>query len=356
MSKDQATHKVRAATFPFFPHGGPQDWPALDAVLERCWQLSTKLANWAMSELFLADQLTLGPAAAKLGPMPSVYLYGLFRRSYPDYGLWQGAMQQAATILRCCEKKYKDMRFDIIARGSCSLPSFRFPYPFPVHNQSWRPFYGADNVPLVEVALPGAKVVLRLRGGNDMRRQLTLFRQLVEGAKRGELALHRRGKHVLVKLVGWFPLVERAAGDGVLLVRTDPQSFWVAEGENIQPRLWNQDHMPRKIENHRVWLQRISEDLKYEKRVPRPMRRHMLQKIDERCRKHNARLDTFCHEMTSQLVQFAVRQKVATLLYDDTVQEYMPRFPWFRLREKLRYKLEEVGMQFLVQGGPAQAM
>lgn len=344
----------RAVTFPFTPHS--ISWSELDPLLRQCWSMSTQLANWAASELALIDTLTLDRSARKLPPMPSLApggLYALFTRSYPDRAAWAGAAAAANCVLRAVQKKYAAERLDFLWRRSRSLPTFRYPYPFPVHNQNWSAEYGKDRVPLVGAALPGGRVVLRLRGGPEMGRQLAGFAQIVGGAKRGELALYRKGTHAMAKLVAHLPARQPEGSTKTLLVRTDPNALWVAEIDGTRDRVWNQDHMRELIETHRVWLQRVSEDTKREKRVPRKMRRHIDQKRVDRCRKYNDRISTFCHEMSRQLVEFAARQKVATIIYDDEQKGYLGagRFAWARLREMVRYKALERSIEFCTGGG-----
>lgn len=282
--------------------------------------------------------------------MPYVDLYGLgfTRRSYQNRDDWVGATTCANSILQAVRKKYIEKRLDIVWRRSCSLPSYRFPYPYPIHNQSWSATYGKDRVPLVTLNLPGQRVVLRLRGGQDMKRQLAGFRQIVEGAKRGEAAFYRKNKHCMLKMVAHFPVTHCSSGkDNVLLVRTHPDGLWVAEMIGTHPRYWNQDHVKSLVERHQAWLQGVSEDTKREKRVPRQMCQHIDHAREDRCRKQNDRLDTFCHEMSKQLVEFAVRQKVGKILYRDDDKSWLPRFPWFKLREKVKYKCKDRGIEFV---------
>jgi len=345
---------VRAVTFPFTPLDG--DWKAVQPRLNYAWGLSTRAVNWAIAELYLVDQLVTERNGAKIGPMPSLQpggLYALFVRSHPDAAAWAGAKRQLSTVLNHATMKYAAKRLDVLGRGFASLPSFRFPYPYPVHNQSWFPYFGTDNVPCVSVQLPqaaetsgttGARVHLRLRGGPKMRRQLARFRQLLT-AKRGEMALYKRGRHTLAKLIGHFPLQAPQHGEErVMLVHTDPTALWVVELPQGQPRIWNQEHIRALVERHRIWRQRLSEDMKAEKRMPRPNKKHMLQALEDRCRKQNDRLETFCHEMSKQLAGLAARQAVSQVLYDDRNKSWLPLFPWARLRTLLQYKLAERGI------------
>ena len=347
--------RCRAVTFPFTPHS--TDWKELDPLLHKCWAMSTRLANWSMCQLALADQLTLDHDAEKLGPMPNLYLYGLFNRVYPEREAWQGAKIQACSIFQAVMKKYAKARIDLW-RGTCSLPSYRYPFPFPVHNQAWQAFYGPDNIPLVKVRLPGSSVILRLRGGPEMHRQLARFKDIVNGCKRAELAIYRSGKKPMIKLVAHFPICPDPGACNVMNLHTVSDALWVAEVPGMTPRIWNQDHIRTLvyfIERHKKWRQRISEDLKAEKRVPRRMRKHMDHAIEDRCRKQNNRLKTFCHEMTAQLVQLAVRQKVATVIYDDENKDYYgAQFPWADLKTKLSYKLDQAGIKLIKQTESAQ--
>jgi hypothetical protein len=340
----------RAVTFSFSPHS--MEWKELDPLLKKCWRMSTQLANWAMSELALADRLTVDRDAEKLGPMPDCYLYGLFSRAYPRKDDWRGAMAAANCILQAVRRKYLKDRLDVVWRGSKSLASFRYPYPFPVHNQNWSARYGQDNIPLVQAALPGGQVVLRLRGGPEMGRQLAGFRQIIDGAKRGELAIYRKGNHSMVKLVAHFPVQENEGATNAMNVCTDPHCLWMVEVNGLKAHPYNEDHVcwiAARHARHLAWLQRVSEDTKYEKRVPRQMRRHIDQARDDRCRKDADRLKTFCHEMTAQLVGFAERRKVGTVAYDDRDKSYMPMFPWHQLKTDLEYKLRVRNIVFLAK-------
>lgn len=314
--------------------------------------MSTRLANWAMSQLYLADGLTAERDGGRLSAMPHLYLYGLFTASYPGRADWSGAAAAANCVLRAVTKKYAERRLDVLGRGACSLPSYRFPYPFPVHNQNWSPYYGEGNVPLVDVSLPGDRVTLRLRGGPEMGRQLAGFREIVAGAKRGELSLHRRGRREMVKLVAHFPARAREAGVNTMVLTTRPDCLWEAhvegpDGRKTYPRRWQQDHVRSWVLRHDAWLRGVSEDTKREKRVPRRQRRHIDHAREDRCRKYRDRLETYCHEASKQLADFALRQGVSSVIYDDGVKEYLPHFPWHSLKEKLAYKLGERGISLL---------
>lgn len=333
----------RALTLPFRPASG--DWAAFDALARACWAESTALANWAAQEMFRADVVRT-PGMAKLPPAPRVELYKLFQR-YEGRAAWAGAAAAANCVLRAVQRKYLRERFDVIWRRARMVPTYRYPYPFPVHNQNWAAAYGPAGEPLVTLALPGGRVTLELRRGQEFRRQLALFRLLESGAaRRGEAALLRKGRHTLLKLVGHFPARPAGGLTGTLLVRTDPAAFWVAEPDGRAPWILNADHVRRRCEAHRVFLRRSGEDLKLEARLSESQRRHLNDARADRCRKHRDRVAAFLHAATRQLADFAVRQRCACVLYDDVNRDYLPSFPWAEVKEKLGYKLAERGITF----------
>lgn len=332
----------RAVAFPVTPTSCA--WKDLDPLLAAAWAEATALANWAVLEMAKAD-VARTPAMAELPPAPRVPLYRLFQ-AYAGRAAWAGAAAAANCVLRAVQRKYLKERFDVVWRRARALPTFRYPHPFPVHNQAWAcRLEGKDAVPTVTLGLPGGRVEVRMANRAEMRRQVALFRLLADGtAKRGEAALYKKGKHTLLKLVGHFPRPKDEGLTGTLCVRTDPHAFWVSEQDGRAPWVVNADHVRRWAAAHHAYLQRVAEDTKHEKRWPAGMRRHINRSRALRCRKHNDRLATWCHEAAKMLAQFALRQKAAEVLYDDQDLGYLASFPWARLRENLKNKLDERGI------------
>jgi hypothetical protein len=48
------------------------------------------------------------------------------------------------------------------------------------------------------------------------------------------------------------------------------------------------------------------------------------------------------------IAKFAERRNVEMVIYDDTDQSFVDRFPWHKLREQLKYKLDERSIAFEV--------
>jgi hypothetical protein len=360
---------LRSATFAV---AGPADgtWEEFRAALKECWQASTQLANWAVMTLARRD-VTRRPGMDKLPPMPKVELYRLAR---PD-GMEVGDAQSRSCLFRAVEAKYRAARYEVVWRCERALPTFRYPVPYPVHNQSWEARLGDDGEALVNLRLGGRRWTLRLRGGAEFRRQFGQHRQLVKGeALAGELAVyqvettdsaHRPGvasrepgggrravSRVMVKLVGWFPKREARESEGTLFVRTGPDSllsYRVDDGDEVAYRHQNSDHLRRWVAEHRRKLDRLNEDRKREKRVSKRTRMRMTEAGEAWSRKYNDRLDSHCHEVSAAIAAFAERRRVARVVLDDTDKSYVASFPWAKLRLYLKYKLDErrIAVEFI---------
>ena len=360
---------VRAVTLPVATVENAE-WPDFLTAAHAAWSLSTSLANWAVRQLAKAERERRS-TDKKLWKSPSVYLYGQLAH-YHDRAAWDGCMSSAQCILRGVEKKYRKRRFDMIWRNAESYPSMRYPQPFPIHNKDWKPSCSEDDrgAPMVSVRLPGVaeRLMLRLRCGPEFRRQLTLFRLLESGeAKCGEAVLYAQGCSgntgrrkgidrspgggqkqpftVLLKLVGHFPIGEKKPSDRVMIISTDPSALWVAEVDDRPAWIYNADHVRRWVMAHACARQRFSEDLKHERRWPKRERIRMKEALAKRCDKNNRRLDSFVHEATAMAANFAARQKCGLVVYNDEQKGYLPSFPWFVLRERLKDKLKAHGIE-----------
>jgi hypothetical protein len=180
----------------------------------------------------------------------------------------------------------------------------------------------------------------------DFGRQLAMFRYLHDHPEaRGEAALYRDRKGILLlKMVGHFPKVERAGADNVCFLHTDPNALLVAEINGRSVTVTNGDHLQRAHaviravnDRHRRFLQRVSEDKKREVRMDPRQRANLNQKVDDRCGKQRARLDTAVKQIAAEVARFLQRQRVGLLAYDDSVKSFLPEgFQWFALAARLQ--------------------
>src|SRR5579885_1168411 len=108
-------------------------WEALWRDLHACWAQTTAASNWLMTELAKADHQRL-PGDAKLPPMPATYFYPKLTQLFPDLDT-----RTCASLERAVKRKYKAVLYQVLWQHAASLPTYRYPTPYPVHNQAWRP-------------------------------------------------------------------------------------------------------------------------------------------------------------------------------------------------------------------------
>lgn len=347
MGEKPVAGNVRAFSLPV---AAPVDmsWQDLAAVINPAFRLSTDLANWCVRRLFMLDDATSTKTPIEI---KNWYGYGDASKHYPAVGQWAGAMASFNLVTRAVKAKYIQQRFSVMVRHDSSLLTYRFPQPYHLHNATWSVEMMADG-PHFSVAMPGAgRVVLRLRQGREFGRQLGMLRQILDGtAKKGEAALYRDRKgHLLCKMVGTFPVrPPDTAPANACFLHTDPNALLVAEVNGRSATITNGDHIRRCVSLHKRFVQRAGEDKKREVRMDHQQRRNLNIAVENRCDKQRHRVDTAIHQVTAQVVRFCERQKVGIVVYDDANQSFIPEgFPWFTVCERLKYKLEDVGIVLL---------
>lgn len=356
------SYMLRAITVPV---AGPVDatWPELRAALSESWAATTQMANWAIRELFKADR-NRTPEDQKLWPMPKVYLYPGARALRPDL-----STATVVSILRAVEGRYRKRRIETLWRCEASLPNFRYPVPIPIHVDRWSVEREDGGSLVVSCPIGSRRFSLRLRGGARHRRARVAIERLLSGAaEKSEMTIYRvranesspDGRIVdrtagggrkerfelMAKLCLWLPRRERSEKDGAMILRTDSEHFFVATVPDRDPWILNADHVRRWVVEHSRRRQRMAEDLKYEKRWPARTRARMVERLDLWCEKQHRRLKSFIDMTVAMVAAFAARQRVATVTYDDTNHAYIESFPWFQIKERLKIKLDEIGVTF----------
>lgn len=354
---------LRAVTIPVAaPLDG--DWPALRALLTTAWSESTTLANWAVQTLAAGD-VVRRPGDERMPPMARVNLYGEFQ-SYEGRATWQGAATSASCLLRHVEAKYRKERLACIWRRERALPSYRYPVPWPVHNARWSARKEGERW-VVRVELPGGSTDLVLRGGPDWRRALRVVEQIAAGTlATGEAAIYRQGiggrsgavvterepggkgaqhSRVMLKVTAWLPRGTASEEARVLRVRPDADAFLVAHIEG-DGRLWwvHADHVRRWVAAHRVRLLRAGHDGKWEVRMHPTARAGLNAAREVWCRKHARRMETWAHQVSAMVSEYARRQRVTEVRVSVVDRGYVEQFPWDSLRTKLAYKLDALGI------------
>lgn len=363
----KASWSLRAITIPVVrPLGEGVGWPQLREALTLAWSQTTSCVNWLTSQTWSRDEQRM-PGQDNLAKMPKTYLYPEAVARFPEL-----PTNSVSTLAETHNSKYLKRRYKTLWTCEICLPNARYPQPFTVPNQGWTPCYrdagkeGGDKVPCVKVTiLRGQRFTLQLKGGQEFRRQLGDFAQLVDGrAVLGSLDILRlsaksskgngvkdrdgggqNGLHrVMVKMVGWFPKKIREA-KGTLYVRTDADSFLVALDEKgAKLRIWNADHVRQWISEHSRQLNRWSDDQKAEQRPVASFQ----SKREAAALKFRNRINSFQKETVAQVVGVARRMKFAAVQYDDRDHVYFgDRFDWSGFKMRLENKLNENGITLL---------
>jgi hypothetical protein len=311
-------------------------WEELEAELKTMWSQTTAACNWMATECYARD--VRRHDEAKMPPMGRVYLYPEARVKFPDL-----PPQTIVSLEQAVQRKYRAKRYDVIWTCSASLPNFRYPQPFPQHNQSWSFAFNEAGQSIVSVRLGDKRWEVRLKGGKRYARQTAGLKKMEH---RGELALYKaHDGTILCKLVGWLERPTAARGlSGSLNVRTAVDNLLVAVDAKDE-RIWieNCDHLRRWIAQHNRKLQRLAEDQKAEQR-PHPSFENRRSDMVE---KQHRRVKSAIQEVAAHIANFAARRKFAQVVYDDSEKGFMGAgFPYFQLADRLAMNLDERGILF----------
>ena len=350
---------LRAVTLPV---AGPLDgtWDELNAILRIMFIRTTQISNWMMTQLYARDVRRTTPPplageqakdADKMPPPKHTYLYPEARPLFPEL-----PPQSVAAIEQAVTRKYnaRAMRYKVNWTAQASLPVFRYPTPFPVHNQSWSVLI-ENNFPVVSARMGDAWIRFRLHGGVRYRRQISAVLQIVSGtAVPGEMALYRQGTDLLCKMAAWLPRRENTSERiDALTVRTATDAL--VETFNVKDeRVWTYhgDHLVRLIARHRAMLQRLADDSKAESRPVPP--------FAERRRRASAkmrhRLKTDCQTIAAMIAKYAVRRRFRLIRYDDTERSFCVDFTWYQLKQYLSQKCDELGLEFEYTGASGETV
>jgi len=385
-------YKLRSIVLPVSGPLDKEDWPAFREALFASWGQATSLVNWAVTELAKHDVVRTanmeklppikdvpGGGPFRLAPdkpqkatagkgSPPVYLYGWAAKKFPDWGLWSGCTQSAQSLLRWAQVVYAKERYELIWLGSRTSARRRYPVPYPVHNAAWSLSWLSDDqkVPVLSASLGGRKWSLKLNAHNRWHQKRSLELLIAGQALQCECAIYRQRDNgqkgngvkestangggqkvhyrIMAKLVLWLPRQERQPGTKTMHLRTEKESFLVAEVDGWPPWVLNADHVRNWVARHRRYVHRMSEDLKYEKRWPKEMRQQMLDAQQRRINKHDRRMDNWTHEITAMVAALAERRSCGRVVYDDSERGYLGDFPAARIEILLQEKLEDLGI------------
>lgn len=342
------TWALRAFSIPVASPGESGSWADLEAELRELWRLSTAAANLLQSELWARDPKR-SPGDEKLAKFTVPYLYPVVREKLPV--LPSGA---TVSIINRVQQAYMAARLDTVWFGKRALASYRYPFPYPVRATDYKLSVDEGGALMLDVPLHSKRWKLRLRGGAAFARARTgLLKVLAGDGEFGELAItkiertsgdHRQGE-IMVKIVVWMPVTAKRAGDVCTAVVGGDALLALYSADRQRIFGWNADHIRRGIERHDAQMQRLREDMKAEKRLRRD-RKGLRERMKLLADNQQARLDSFCHEVSAQVVGLCQRRRCERLIYLDVQHDYMPHFPWFKLATMVEQKAKRAGIEF----------
>jgi hypothetical protein len=317
------------------------EWPALWKQLHSAWRGSTGVANWIISAIYAADRAACTGPIEKLPPLSDTL--GKLNTYRMATAKWPELPTNAISALdRMCRRKYLGKNADgrqvrwACMTGLQSVPSFRYPAPYPMAAGKWRFAWGRGGEPIVKVLLDRSEErwELQLKSGSGFRRQLAGLRRAMELDSIATLSLSMRNKRLMANISIGLPPEEAAGLEGDLVVRTVPDSLLVACAAGSDRREWfyHGDQLRKWVAEHSRRLGRLSDDRKAERVLGAAAVRVQEQVSD---RQHR-RLDTATHQIAAAVVGYALRRRLARIVLDDSERAFLPAFCWHQVSERIR--------------------
>jgi hypothetical protein len=326
---------LRAVTIPVRP-----EITEVYDMIRSAQREATRLANWLTTQYYASDCLALA-TESKLPAWKCPYLYNEARQRFPLID-----PNAVVAVINTVQSKYRALRFDLW-RAKISLPTFR-DIPLQVPKQAWR--LGTDDSGALTFSfrLLAEWRTVRIRRDAQFRRQLGTIAQIMGGdTETGEGALYFKDRALMLKIAAWMPRAARGLAVGTIMAGTSTESFLIARSATGSEWRLNADHVRRWIIGATAKQTRLSEDLKAERRFPKQMRAGIVDRMGHVATIRANRMDSWMHEASRSLVNWAVRQKAATIQWDDNDKSFMPSFPWFIFRQRIEDKCKVAGVQFV---------
>ncbi len=296
----------------------------LRELLDTC----RRAANKAVALCLAADiDLMTG------GKCPKLYTYPHISSSFP------GLTAVASSICRSVESKYRADRWQVY-RGNQVATYRSFPLPL-LHNVSRKTMRVemCEQFITVEVKLKQLWKV-RLAGGSSHRDQIAGIRSALKIGD-SKILIDRKNKAVLC-LSCDVPQAEQKDSRGVLNVMSTRDALLVATKDRSEtPFIITGDQLKGIVSQRKKEQHRLSCDRKA------GSKRSVIKKIQDRnSSKWKRRMKSFLNEVSAHIVAHAKRRNVECLQLDLTVKAFVPAFQWFELASMIKYKCEDVGIEF----------
>lgn len=367
LSPDQFGERFvrRIIVLPIHKPCGDVMWKDFGKAADDTFREGARIGNLAMRMFSQADKLPDAPKDGGKVKLPKWEVdqnavYAMARQICPAYP--SGSVSDLLQRLRGI---YQAARFDMMVTFKKSLPSFtRGRLPLSIRAQDWQAEKDADGNLFVWLRL-GSKIAEGLRGQRlklQLRRanhhaHAAIYEKIIAGeVQSADAKLKPLGDGLGLAVTVMLPRKAKGTNDGVLMVRTDPESLlvWNHGGDDERPPL-HADQLKRMLAARTRQNQRWSDQLKFEKRWPAHVRRRMNQRHDAECRRWNDRITGFIRLMARITIEFAKRRGCGKLVYDDHERSFAPLFAWAELSAAMANGCAADGIEFLLAEPIAKA-
>ena len=308
------------------------------ADLRETLHLSRRIYNMGLSECVAQDR----ESYTVDGEIPKKGKVGTYATIVKGKSFAAGFTKELANVLKSAESKYSEKRFDIL-RGKCSLPTARS-HPWPLLNNksvkrmSWE---HRDGNLYVKFRLIGKKWTVRVKSGSNYKDQI---KGVLGAIKVGDskIWIDRKGVAVVgfaCEIEAKTPVVDPSK---TLVVRTMPDALLAIVRERSDTPYMISGELAKQKQAIKNGLQKkLRQDIKP------GQKRQVRRKLSEFSDKWFRWCDTYIHEVTAQIVSFAIRGKYGKIELDDAIRSFLPSFPWHDLKTKLAYKCADQSIEFV---------
>jgi len=353
------TYNLRAITIPVV---GPADgatnedakqwWADFRVAIKPMWSEATVASNWIMRELYLRDTHRNSQDKLPKWSPPGNNFYHEVRAVAPSL-----TPTSVTSMIQSLSSQWRKVRYEVLWLNRMSLPSFRYPQPYPIHNQNWKLWFNDSGSPIFSAQIGAGedkRIEMRLKGGYEFRRQLNQIKSIVTGmAIRGEAAIMEVGRYpdtqIVCKIAARLPRGAPVTNpEGTLYLFRAADALLAARNEKDERiPIFYADHIKRllaQIAKHERHIKHWASDSKFEHRphVPFAERRKAA------CDKHVDKMDSWCHEIAAEVAGYAMRRHFECVEYDPTDMGFVEHFPWFKLDGYIANKLQEKGIKLKV--------
>jgi transposase len=302
------------------------------AVMREAMKVAVVIANRAMTECVKQDDWSLEKCS-------KIYTYPKVKDTVA------GCSNSISNLTAAVESDYRSDRWFVI-RGKKSLRSYRS-MSWPVLNNKskkqlkleWKGEFMTARIKIMDKWF-----TVRLAGGSNHRDQVKGLRRALEcgSVRDSKTWIDRKGKAILGIVVD-VPVEQTKKKQGEARVASTLDSLCTVTFER--------SHVPFVVfaEDVKEWKEK-SRSMNQKWRQARKQganRRRILAKSQEFAHKMNRRLKSRCHEVSSQIVTRCIRANVAKVVCDFTIKSYCDRFPWYMLRQMIKYKCEMNGIEYV---------